>query len=198
MKRLLLIDDEEKLRNLLARVIGVQGEGFQVDQAGSLKAARQKLTRAQFDVVLCDVRLSDGSGVDFVHEVRQIQPLTEIILLTAYGNIPDGVQAIKNGAFDYIIKGNDNNRIIPLISRAYEKVLLAKRVQQLEQRIGQRYSFDNIIGSSKQILEAISLGKKLPKRTPLCCCLAKLARAKRFLHRRYTKPVRETSNRSWH
>ncbi|SEL10028.1 sigma-54-dependent transcriptional regulator [Parapedobacter koreensis] len=161
MKRLLLIDDEEKLRNLLARVIGVQGEGFQVDQAGTLKAARQKLTRAQFDVVLCDVRLPDGSGVEFVHEVRQIQPLTEIILLTAYGNIPDGVQAIKNGAFDYITKGDDNNRIIPLINRAYEKVLLAKRVQQLERRVGQRYSFDNIIGNSRQIQEAVGLGKKV-------------------------------------
>jgi DNA-binding NtrC family response regulator len=83
-------------------------------------------------VVLCDVKLPDGSGVDFVSFIKSRQPLAEVILLTAYGNIPDGVQAIKNGAFDYIIKGDDNNKIIPLVHRAMEKVELARRIIQLE------------------------------------------------------------------
>ncbi|GGG94684.1 sigma-54-dependent Fis family transcriptional regulator [Parapedobacter pyrenivorans] len=192
MKRLLLIDDEEKLRNLLARVIGVQGEGFQVDQAGTLKAARQKLTRAQFDVVLCDVRLPDGSGVEFVGEIKQLQPFSETILLTAFGNIPDGVQAIKNGAFDYITKGDDNNRIIPLINRAYEKVLLAKRIQQLEQRVGQRYSFDNIIGGSKQILEAIGLGKKVAQTETTVLLLGETGTGKEV----FAQAIHHAGNRS--
>src|SRR5690606_24597480 len=119
-KRILLIDDEEKLRSLMARIIGVNGEGFEVEQADSLKSARLKLSRTDFDVVVCDVKLPDGNGVDFVREIREKQPLAEAILLTAYGNIPDGVQAIKNGAFDYITKGDDHNRILPLINRAFE------------------------------------------------------------------------------
>ena len=63
------------------------------------------------DVVLCDVELPDGNGVDMVERIKELAPMVEVILLTAYGNIPDGVQAIKNGAFAYITKGDDNNKI---------------------------------------------------------------------------------------
>ncbi len=69
---------------------------------------------------MCDVFLPDGNGVDLVLAIKKAAPNVEVILLTAHGNIPDGVQAIKNGAFDYITKGDDNNKIIPLISRAVE------------------------------------------------------------------------------
>jgi transcriptional regulator with PAS, ATPase and Fis domain len=71
------------------------------------------------------------------------------------------VQAIKNGAFDYITKGDDNDRIIPLLHRTMEKVKLARRVQQLEKQVGKKYSFDNIIGVSKPLRTAIELAKKV-------------------------------------
>jgi DNA-binding NtrC family response regulator len=161
MKRVLLIDDEEKLRHLMARVIGLEGEGFDVVQADSIKSAQKKLAGEDIDVVICDVKLPDGNGVDLIREIREKQPLAEIILLTAYGNIPDSVQAIKNGAFDYITKGDDNNKIIPLLHRAYDKVQLAKRVHQLEQQVGKKYSFENIIARSKAITAAIELAKKV-------------------------------------
>lgn len=121
----LLIDDEEGLRKLLSRIIGL--EGYSVEQAGTLKEASAVLKRKQTDIVLCDVKLPDGNGVDFVKEAKKNHPLTEVVLLTAYGNIPDGVQAIKNGAFDYLVKGNDNDRILPLLSQAMEKVSRQKK-----------------------------------------------------------------------
>src|SRR6188768_1557584 len=117
---ILIIDDEEQLRKLLVRIIGL--ENFKVEEAGTIKAGFDCLQRKQIDIVLCDVKLPDGSGVEFVKDAKSKYPLTEIILLTAYGNIPDGVQAIKNGAFDYIVKGNDNDRIIPLLHQALYKV----------------------------------------------------------------------------
>jgi DNA-binding NtrC family response regulator len=161
MKRVLLIDDEEKLRHLMARIIGLEGEGFDVVQAGDIKSAQKKLDREDFDVVICDVKLPDGNGMDLIREIKEKQPLTEVILLTAYGNIPDGVQAIKRGAFDYITKGDDNNKIIPLLHRAFDKVQLAKRVHQLEQQVGKKYSFENIITHSKAIAAAVGLAKKV-------------------------------------
>ena len=82
-------------------------------------------------------------------------------MLTAHGNIPDGVQAIKNGAFDYITKGDDNNKIIPLISRAMEKAQMNKRVEQLEKQVGKKYSFNSILGNSKAIKDAILLAQKV-------------------------------------
>lgn len=159
MRKVLIIDDEEKLRTLLARIISL--EGFEVMQAADCKSALKKLEQIEVDVVLCDVKLPDGNGVDLVKKIKETYPSLEIILLTAYGNIPDGVQAIKNGAFDYITKGDDNNKIIPLLYRALEKGNLAKRVIQLEKQLGNRYSFDKIIGTSKPILQAIDLAKKV-------------------------------------
>ena len=155
MGKVLIIDDENQLRGLLARIIGL--EGYEVIQADSCKAGLKQVEQQNPDVIICDVRLPDGSGVDLITEMKRLGPLTEIILLTAHGNIPDGVQAIKNGAFDYITKGDDNNKIIPLLSRAMEKVEMARRLQQLEKQVGQKYSFESILGKSKPIRMAVAV-----------------------------------------
>jgi two-component system, NtrC family, response regulator len=159
LRKILIIDDEEKLRTLLARIITL--EGFDVVQAEDCKSALKKLEHTEVDVILCDVKLPDGNGVDLARKIKDAYFIPEIILLTAYGNIPDGVKAIKNGAFDYITKGDDNNKIIPLLYRAIEKVDLTKRVQQLENQLGTKHSFDKIIGRSKPIQNAIELAKKV-------------------------------------
>ena len=126
MKKILIIDDEEKIRTLLSIIVSL--EDFDVQVAGDCKMGLNKLDREDFDVVLCDVKLPDGNGVELTKKIKDKFPLVEIILLTAYGNIADGVQAIKNGSFDYITKGDDNNKILPLFHRAAEKVDSAKRV----------------------------------------------------------------------
>ena len=113
------------------------------------------------DVALCDVFLPDGNGVDLVLAIKKTAPNVEVILLTAHGNIPDGVQAIKNGAFDYITKGDDNNKIIPLISRAVEKARMNVRLEKLEKKVGQMYSFDSILGDSKALKAAVQLAQKV-------------------------------------
>jgi two-component system NtrC family response regulator len=156
---ILLIDDEEKLRSLLSRIIRL--EGFTIFEAPDLKTGGKTMERESIDVVLCDVKLPDGTGIDFISTIKQKFPLAEIILLTAYGNIPDGVQAMKNGAFDYITKGDDNDKIIPLLNRAMEKVQLQKRIEQLEQQVGKKYGFESILGESGIIHEAISLARKV-------------------------------------
>ncbi|WP_199768503.1 sigma-54 dependent transcriptional regulator [Sphingobacterium sp. HMA12] len=159
VNRVLLIDDEEKLRKLLAKIITL--EGFEVIEAADIKSGLKKLDIFDIDVVLCDVKLPDGNGVEAAKLIKERFPIVEIILLTAYGNIPDGVKAIKNGAFEYITKGDDNNRIIPLLYNACEKVALARRVRQLEKQLGDRLSFDKIIGSSAAIKSAIALAQKV-------------------------------------
>lgn len=161
MKNILIIDDEEKLRTLLARIISL--ECFGVIQASDCKSALKKLSQLDIDVVLCDVKLPDGSGVELSKTIKEKYPAIEIILLTAYGNIPNGVQAIKNGAFDYITKGDDNNKIIPLLYKASEKAALAKRVQELEKKLDDKHSFNSIIGKSKLILQAVDLAKRVAK-----------------------------------
>ncbi len=159
MSKLLIIDDEEKLRGLLARILSL--EGFEVVEAGTAKAGLKKLEPADIDVIICDVKLPDANGVELVKELKAKSPLCEIILLTAYGNIPDGVTAIKGGAFDYITKGDDNNRIIPLVNKALEKVALQKRVHELENLVQQKIGFEKIIGESPALQRAIDLARKV-------------------------------------
>lgn len=130
-------------------------------EANNIVSAQKVLEKEPVDVVLCDVKLPDGNGVDFVRTIRQSYPLLEIILLTAFGNVPDGVQAMRNGAFDYIMKGDDNDKIIPLLNRALDKVQLAKKVEQLQKQVGEKYSFDTIIGGSPLIQQAVELAKKV-------------------------------------
>jgi two-component system NtrC family response regulator len=156
---ILIIDDEPQLRQLLARLLSV--EGFEVLEADSVKSGLKQLEKYSFEVVLLDVKLPDGNGVELVKTIKEKYLETEIILQTAYGNIADGVSAIKNGAFDYLVKGDDNNKIIPLINKAIEKSKLQFKIKELQQQLNQTLSFDAIIGKSSLIQQAISLAKKV-------------------------------------
>ncbi|WP_433815709.1 sigma-54-dependent transcriptional regulator [Flavobacterium johnsoniae] len=187
--KILIIDDEEKLRSLLARII--KSEGFEVIEAKDLKSGFKKLEQTEIDVVLCDVKLPDGNGVDFVQNIKNSFPLTEVILLTAFGNIPDGVQAMKNGAFDYIVKGDDNDKIIPLLYKAVEKVHLQKKVQQLEKRINDKYSFNTIIGKSKGIEQVIDLAQKVAKTDSTVLLTGETGTGKEV----FAQAIHENSNR---
>lgn len=155
MIQILVIDDEDPIRNLLARMIEL--EGYKVWKASDCQSALKLLKAQPFDVVLCDVFLPDGNGVDFIRKIKKHRPEAEVILLTAHGNIPDGVQAIKNGAFDYITKGDDNRKIIPTISRAVDEV--EKKKGKVAPPVS--YSFDSIIGSSNGLKQAVALARKV-------------------------------------
>lgn len=158
-KKVLIVDDEPSLRKLMARLISL--EGYTVVEADSLTTGKKMLQKEASDVVLLDVFLPDGNGVEVVSEWNKLLPEGKIILLTAHGNIQDGVSAIKNGAYDYLVKGDDNIRIIPMIGRACEEIGLRRKVTQLEKIIDKEYSFDTIIGKSKPLLGAIDMARKV-------------------------------------
>jgi two-component system, NtrC family, response regulator len=156
---ILLIDDETKLRSLLKRVISL--EGYTVYEANDIRTATRYFDKEDIEVVVCDVKLPDGNGIEFIKHVKSKSICAEIILLTAFGNILDGVQAMKNGAFDYITKGDDNEKLVPILCHAVEKARLQKRVMQLEKQVIHAFSFDNIIGQSPIFLKTIALAHKV-------------------------------------
>lgn len=155
----LIIDDEKKICSLLARIIEL--EGFRVYQANTGKEGLKTLISEDVLVVISDVKLPDVDGVELVKQIREKKPYVEVINLTAFGTIQDGVRAMKNGAFDYITKGDDNDKIIPLLNKAIEKAKLQHKVHQLEGKLTKQYGFDSILGQSKAIKEAIDLAKKV-------------------------------------
>lgn len=190
MNRVLIIDDEDKLRQLMAKIIGL--EGFEVFQADDIKSGLKRLDLTDIDVVICDVKLPDGCGVDTVKLIKDKHPYVEVILLTAYGNIPDGVQAIKNGAFDYITKGDDNNKIIPLLYKAYDKASLAKKVNQLENRLVKKYAFEKIVGKSKVLQRTIELAKKVARTDTTVLLTGETGTGKEV----FAQSIHQESNRS--
>ena len=145
---------------LLSRILEL--EGYEVLKAKDRATALYTLKKQVVQVVLCDVFLPDGNGVDMVQELQQLAPAAKIILLTAHGNIPDGVQAIKNGAFDYIVKGDDNRKIIPIVNRAMDAIATELKQQGKKKIVrANTFSFDNIVGKSSALSDVISQARKV-------------------------------------
>ena len=143
---LLLIDDEAALHQAVARMLEL--EGYTVLQAPNAQQGLETLQQYANEVlvVLSDVKLPDGYGLDLLARYRQKAPQAEVILLTAYGTIPDSVRAMKEGAFDYLTKGDSDDQLVVVVDRAAEKARLQRRVVDLEKKVGAQYSFESMIG----------------------------------------------------
>lgn len=149
----LIIDDEKQLRGLLKRIVEL--EDYTVFEAGDLKSACQVLERQPIKVVMSDVKLPDGNGVDFTAKLKSQYPHLEIIVMTAYGTIQDGVKAMKNGAFDYLVKGDDNEKMIPMLDLAMQKANQAKTSEV------SLTGFDKVIGKTSIIENAVNMAKRV-------------------------------------
>jgi len=156
-KSLLIIDDEKRLCDLLARILEL--EGYTVHKAYTGKDGLAILEQQAVCVVLCDVKLPDYNGIDLVALIKQLKPHVQVINLTAYGTIADSVVAMRNGAYDYITKGDDNDKIIPLVAKAFEAVEIASKLP-LNKKLP-KLGFDNVVGKSKAILDLVAMAKKV-------------------------------------
>ncbi|HEX8531729.1 MAG TPA: sigma-54 dependent transcriptional regulator, partial [Cytophagales bacterium] len=157
---ILLIDDEEKLRKLLARILGL--EGYEVVQADSAARGLQALdAHPEVLLVLTDVRLPDGNGLQVLEKTKARRPDCEVIVMTAYGTIADGVKAMKCGAFDYITKGDQDEQMLLTIEKAVEKAQLRRQVAELESRVSAQCGFEHILGNSPAIRQAITLAQRV-------------------------------------
>jgi DNA-binding NtrC family response regulator len=157
----LLIDDEPSLRQIISRVISL--EGYSVLQAPDARRGLELLQQHREDVlaVLCDVKLPDAHGVELLGRLKALAPHTEVILLTAYGTVPDSVRAMKLGAFDYLTKGDSDDQLLVVVERAVEKARLQRRVANLEQQVGTQYRFASMIGHSAALAQAKALAERV-------------------------------------
>ena len=158
---LLIIDDEARLRQLLAQVLEL--EGYTVLQAPDAHRGLELLQQHAADIllVLSDVKLPDANGVDLLPRFKAAAPDAEVVLLTAYGTIPDGVKAMKLGAFDYLTKGDFEQQLVVVVERAAEKARLRQRVTELERRVGQQYRFESMIGDSPELRRVQQLARQV-------------------------------------
>lgn len=158
---ILIVDDERELSELLSRILQLEGYTTQTAKDGA--SAIKLIVKKGFHVIITDVQMPGMRGTELVTEIKKISPSTEIICLTAYGNIKDGVQAIKNGAYDYLEKDSYRTKILPLVARAAEKSKGQFDKYQANIKSSQKTSFESIIGSSSAIKQAINLAQKVSK-----------------------------------
>lgn len=160
-KNILLIEDEPAIRNLLSQILELEGYNVTAVERGIEGIV--ELANREIQVVITDVKLPDTTGIQLLEKIKSKFPQIEVIVLTAYSNVKDAVQAMKYGAFDYLTKGVDDDKLVVIVERAFERYFMKNKIKNLEERVEASANFDKIIGKSKQITSAIDLAKKVAK-----------------------------------
>jgi len=158
---LLIVDDEASLRDFLSIVF--EEEGWSVGVAASLEEAGVAVARDEPDVVLCDLMLPDGSGIDFIREVKATRPSIVFVMITAHTSTRSAVEALKAGAVDYIAKPFDIEELKIIVRKAVERKELEDENIHLRSALEERFTFANIIGRSAKMQEIFSIVQRIAR-----------------------------------
>ncbi|MCU0424497.1 MAG: sigma-54 dependent transcriptional regulator [Candidatus Kapabacteria bacterium] len=156
-KSILLIDDDERLSHLLADLFDLDGYAVTIAQTG--KEGLELAQKSAFAVAIADVHLPDTHGIELVRLLKEVAPATEVIVLTAHAEVKDGVEAMKNGAFDYALKTGDHEQLMLTIARAAEKSQLQLAVKELQKQLVSQDAFGTIIGVAPALQEAVKMAR---------------------------------------
>ncbi|HXA18041.1 MAG TPA: sigma-54 dependent transcriptional regulator [Thermoanaerobaculia bacterium] len=160
---LLIVDDEASLRDFLSIVF--EEERWRVETAGSLAEARMAMAKHEPDIILCDLMLPDGSGIDLLREVKTATPSVAVVMITAHTSTKSAVEALKAGAFDYIAKPFDIDELKIIVRNAAERKELEDENIHLRTALEERFTFSNIIGRSARMQEIFSIVQRIAKTT---------------------------------
>src|SRR5918993_3640547 len=154
MPDILLVEDKESLRRVLR--LTLENAGYTVAEAEDARAAAQEVARAPFRLVLTDLRMPNGSGLDVLRAARNADAEVPVVVMTAYGSVDEAVQAMKDGAHDFLQKPVDSNHLLLLVGRALEQARLRTENILLREEWSRRYGFPRIIGESDAIKRAVA------------------------------------------
>jgi two-component system, NtrC family, response regulator AtoC len=156
---ILVIDDEKLIRWSMKQKL--ESWNFQALEASTIQQALLKLQTEPPDLVTLDIKLPDGSGIDLLRKIREDFPQLPVILITAFGAVDIAVQALKMGAYDFIEKPINFEKLENVVRNALEASALKTQVAQVNKTIRSRFSVDNIIGKSKEITEVLNMIRRL-------------------------------------
>ena len=156
MSEILLVDDSDNLRKTTAIHLSKKG-GYKVTEAENGEQAIEKIKGGFFDLVITDLIMKTVDGIQVLQEVKKIHPLTEVIVITGYGTVENGVKAMKLGAYDFIEKPLNEEEFLLLVKRALEKRQVKEEIKLLREQLQDRYKFENIIGNSKKMNEILNM-----------------------------------------
>jgi len=146
MSNILIIDDEKSIRKTLSEILSY--EGYKIDEAGDGEEGLKRFREKTYEVVLCDIKMPKLDGIEFLEKAKESNPDIPIIMISGHGNIDTAVEAVKKGAYDYISKPPDLNRLLITIRNAMDKTNLVADVKVLKRKVGK---VDEMIGDSSPI-----------------------------------------------
>jgi DNA-binding NtrC family response regulator len=148
MSNILIIDDEKAIRKTLTEILSY--EGYKIEEAGDGEEGLRKFRDRTFDVVLCDIKMPKLDGIEFLDKVREVNPDVPVIMISGHGTIETAVEAVKKGAYDYIAKPPDLNRLLITIRNAMDKTNLVAETKVLKRKVSK---VEEMIGQSGPILK---------------------------------------------
>jgi len=146
MSNILIVDDEKAIRKTLGEILSY--EGYKLDEAGDGEDALKRFREKTYDVVLCDIKMPKMDGIEFLEKAREANPDVPIIMISGHGTIETAVEAVKKGAYDYISKPPDLNRLLITIRNAMDKTSLVTETKSLKRRVSKT---PDMIGESNPI-----------------------------------------------
>ncbi len=152
---LLIVDDEESFRTLVAKEL--KRVGYAVEAAGTLEEARRLLARQSFHLVLLDVRLPDGSGLDLLNDIRESLPSTQVVILTAYGTVQEAIQAMKQGAHDFLTKPCKLGELEAVLEKALRAQSLERDNVALRRDVDRLQPSDRFVGETPAVREVLTM-----------------------------------------
>lgn len=156
MPRILIIDDEKAIRNTLREIL--QYEKFEVDEAGDGAEGLKKVESNSFDLVLCDIKMPKMDGLEVLAKLQELNPDLPVVMISGHGTIETAVDAIKSGAFDYIAKPPDLNRLLVTVRNALDRSSLISETKTLKRKV---FKTREMIGKSEQISQIKSMIDKV-------------------------------------
>ena len=156
---ILVVDDEPEMRALVCDVL--RERGHQVAEAPNGLEALKRLAEGEYAVVLTDLRMKDMQGIELLGEIKRTFPDTNVILMTAFGSVETAVEAMKEGAYDYLVKPVKTEELIRVAERAVREASLRREINRLRQEVHKEYSFHQILGKSKPMREVFDLIRRV-------------------------------------
>ena len=160
MSKILIIEDEEPIRRVLVRILTDEDSSFEIHEASDGKKGLDLIKNDSYDLVLCDIKMPKVDGIELLQRTRKTNSTVPFILLTGHGNIETAVESMKLGAYDFISKPPDLNRLINSVRNALEKKELVAENKILRKKVAKKYE---IIGNSKSIMEIHAMIDKVAK-----------------------------------
>ncbi|MBC7866997.1 MAG: sigma-54-dependent Fis family transcriptional regulator [Gloeobacteraceae cyanobacterium ES-bin-316] len=153
MASILIIDDEKAIRKTLTEILSF--EGYKIDEAGDGEEGLKKFSEKLYDLVLCDIKMPKLDGIEFLERAKLVNGDVPIIMISGHGNIDTAVEAVKKGAFDYISKPPDLNRLLITLRNATEKQDLVTQTKALKRKVSKVQEMVGVSGPIKKIKDTI-------------------------------------------